>query len=158
MKIFTDYYGNTVRLSFSENSFSKNPQHVFVICRHNGKWVLTKHKKRGLEFPGGKREAGETLVEAAKREVFEETGGVVEEVTFIGQYEVSGENDSFVKNIYFAEIKYFEKRPYYYETFGPVLVDSPLTPDELTKEYSFIMKDDVVQECMKRLKMEGLVK
>ena len=34
--------------------------------------LLTKHKIRGIEFPGGKREAG-NHVQACDRELFEET-------------------------------------------------------------------------------------
>ena len=47
---------------------------MFVICRFYQQWLLTKHKIRGWEFPGGKKEEGETLEEAAIREVEEETG------------------------------------------------------------------------------------
>ena len=40
-----------------------------VICRFFDQWLLTRHKERGWEFPGGKREPGETLEVAAFREV-----------------------------------------------------------------------------------------
>lgn len=46
-----------------------------IVAKHNGKIVLCKHKKRNTwELPGGHREAGETIIEAAKRELYEETG------------------------------------------------------------------------------------
>jgi len=47
-----------------------------VICAsYGGKWVLSKHKKRDTwETQGGHIEAGETPLEAAKRELFEESG------------------------------------------------------------------------------------
>ena len=48
-----------------------------VIAKHDGKWVLCKHKKREtLEFPGGHRETGEAIAETATRELMEETGAV----------------------------------------------------------------------------------
>ena len=61
-------------------------------CRFQGQWVLTRNRKRGLEFPGGKREQGETIEEAAVREVYEETGGIVCGLKFLGQYKVYDEN------------------------------------------------------------------
>lgn len=47
-----------------------------VICSfYQGKWILSKHKKRTTwETQGGHIEAGETPTEAAKRELFEESG------------------------------------------------------------------------------------
>lgn len=47
-----------------------------VICSfYKGKWILSKHKKRTTwETQGGHIEEGETPLEAAKRELFEESG------------------------------------------------------------------------------------
>lgn len=47
-----------------------------VICaNYKGKWILSRHKKRDTwETQGGHIEAGETPPEAAKRELFEESG------------------------------------------------------------------------------------
>lgn len=46
-----------------------------IISQSNGKWVFCKHKERDTyEVPGGHREAGENILETAKRELQEETG------------------------------------------------------------------------------------
>ena len=47
-----------------------------VICsNYKGKWILSRHKKRDTwETQGGHIEEGETPLEAAKRELFEESG------------------------------------------------------------------------------------
>ncbi len=47
-----------------------------VICSYyQGKWILSEHKKRSTwETQGGHIEAGETPLECAKRELFEESG------------------------------------------------------------------------------------
>lgn len=41
-----------------------------IISQSNGKWVFCKHKERDTyEAPGGHREAGEDIIETAKREL-----------------------------------------------------------------------------------------
>ena len=47
-----------------------------VICSHyRGKWILSRHKKRDTwETQGGHIEPGETPLEAARRELYEESG------------------------------------------------------------------------------------
>ena len=49
-------------------------RHVLVVLKYKDKWLLTQHSNRGIEFPGGKAEEGETIEEAAIRETIEETG------------------------------------------------------------------------------------
>ncbi len=157
MKIFTffDYYHNEVKLAFEKNPFSDSPRHVWVICRFQGQWLLTRHPRRGLEFPGGKVEKGETPEEAAVREVWEETGGIAEIVKQVGQYRVKGRAETVVKNIYFADVQSMETKKDYMETLGPVLLRKlPREPDD---NYSFIMKDDVLPKTLHYLKKQKLL-
>src|SRR5699024_4012090 len=146
--IFKDYYRNEVKLSFQKEPYSKTPKHVWVICKYKNKWLLTKHRSRGLEFPGGKVEDGETPEEAAVREVMEETGGVVQELDYIAQSFVAGKNDSVIKNVYYATIDPLVKQPTYYETHGPVLLDAIPENVRNKKRFSFMMKDDVLSHCL----------
>lgn len=149
MKVFKDKHGNTVTFSYEKNQFPIPPEHVLVLCRYQGKWLFTKHKKRGLEFPGGKVEKGETIEEAAKREVWEETGGVVDQLHYIGEYEVRGSGELFVKAVFFSEISSIEKRENYFETEGPVLYEeNSLLEDRFQAKFSFIMQDEVIKESL----------
>jgi len=146
--IFTDFYHNKVQLSFEKEPFSKTPKHVWVISRYKDKWLLTNHRTRGLEFPGGKVEPGETAEQAAIREVMEETGGVVEELHYIAQYYVDGKSDTIIKNVYFANIVSLESQDTYYETLGPKLLTHIPKNIKKNNHYSFMMKDGVLTHCL----------
>ncbi|CAJ0833592.1 4993_t:CDS:2 [Entrophospora sp. SA101] len=57
-----------------------------VIQNKNNEYLLVYNKKyQHWQFPGGKLEPGENAVEAAKREIFEETNLVVEDLEKIGK-------------------------------------------------------------------------
>ena len=158
MKEFYDLYGNKVSLSFSKNQFQEEAKHVLVICQYRDGWLLTNHKKRGLEFPGGKQEAGETLVEAARREVYEETGAILGDIIRIGEYKVSSQNEVFLKAVFWGMITRMDRMNSYFETNGPVFVKGDLLKDRFGDDYSFIMKDQVIEECMKQIeKLRGEV-
>lgn len=152
VEVFKDYYHNTVKFVIGKQAFSNEPKHVFVITRYDNKWLLTKHKDRGLEFPGGKIELGETAEQAAIREVKEETGGEVEEIKFIGQYFVAGKSDEIIKNVYFAQVSQLYEQEHYFETEGPVLVEELPNNIKVNKNYSFIMKDNVLTFSLKEIK------
>ena len=63
---------------------------VVCVSNYNGKWVYSKNRKRkGWEIPGGHIEKGETWEEAAKRELYEETGAIDVEITPICLYKIS---------------------------------------------------------------------
>src|SRR5690606_9944935 len=115
-------------------------------------WLLTEHRSRGLEFPGGKVEEGETAEEAAIREVMEETGGVVKKLYYIAQYFVTGRSGTIIKNVYYAPIETLKEQPTYYETNGPVLLNE--IPENIKEKnrFSFMMKDDVLSRCLRHVK------
>ncbi|WP_181349495.1 RNA deprotection pyrophosphohydrolase [Thalassobacillus sp. CUG 92003] len=156
MKTFYDYYHNQVKLSFDSHPFSEYPKHVWVICRFGKQWLLTKHKDRGLEFPGGKVEDGETPDEAAVREVMEETGGEVSELTYIGQYFVEGRGGTIIKNIYFARASTLYARQHYFETNGPMLLDALPSNIKKDRRYSFMMKDGVLPFSLRQIDVMNL--
>jgi 8-oxo-dGTP diphosphatase len=149
VKNFIDRLGKKVELSFSSNAFGQEAKHVLVICKYLDDWLLTMHSVRGLEFPGGKVEPRESLKEAAMREVYEETGATLEDLTQIAEYRVADEKNTFVKAVFWGKIKSVHKMNSYFETKGPVLIKGDLLDLRFGEEFSFIMKDDVVAECIK---------
>lgn len=151
MYIFKDYYNNKVHLSFDDHPFSKDPKHVWVITKYRSNWLLTEHKERGREFPGGKVENGETADAAAIREVKEETGGIVDELEYIGQYLVNGKSDNVIKNVYFATVSKLNPQQTYFETNGPILINELPANIKNHPSFSFMMKDDVLYYCLKKI-------
>ncbi|GEB75762.1 RNA deprotection pyrophosphohydrolase [Sporolactobacillus inulinus] len=151
---FPDFYGNKVTLALLAEPFSKDPRHVWVVCRFNHQWLLTRHSKRGLEFPGGKVESGEQPEAAARREVFEETGAHVAKLFFIGQYQVEWQAERIIKNIYFAEIDRMEFKKDYLETDGPKLIRSFPNSIKDEKQFSFIMKDRVFIDALNAVRQK----
>lgn len=84
-----------------------------IIARHNGKWILCKHKNRTtLEIPGGHREPGEDIDFTARRELWEETGATDFELSPVCVYSVTAPDNFDGKEtfgmLYFAEVKAFE--------------------------------------------------
>ncbi|MGG0719748.1 RNA deprotection pyrophosphohydrolase [Robertmurraya massiliosenegalensis] len=149
MEAFKDFHGANVRLAFNRGSFSQEPKHVLVICRYDEHWLLTKHPKRGLEFPGGKVEPGESIEEAAKREVFEETGARLNSLQFIGEYEVEDGGEAFVKAIFYGQVRTLEEMSHFHETEGPALIQENLLEERFSDVYSFIMKDFVIEKSLR---------
>lgn len=50
---------------------------AFAVVRDGGHWLMLRHRRHGRvhwEIPGGHVDAGESLEDAARREVLEETG------------------------------------------------------------------------------------
>jgi len=152
MKVFFDKRGNKVELSLTTNAFQQSVKHVLVICQYKGAWFLTNHKVRGLEFPGGKVEEGESLKEAACREVYEETGAILDEIVQIAEYRVTEENETFVKAVFWGKINEVSDSANYHETNGPVEVLGDILQLRFGNEYSFIMKDEVISVCIQYIK------
>ncbi|MFC3418465.1 NUDIX domain-containing protein [Salinicoccus hispanicus] len=132
---FKDHKNRTVTLELG----SDGPlDHVLGICRMDGKYLLTDHRLRGIEFPGGKIEAGESAEEALRREVFEETGASLAEVAYIGAYTVH-DAKPFVKGVFFAEVKDLFFICEYSETHGPVTFN---TLEEIPEDQRSFLLDD----------------
>ena len=101
-------------------------KYAVIVARRNGKWLFCRHNQRTtLECPGGHREEGETPLEAARRELYEETGAVAYELTEIGPYRVARfGGGSSCGMLYKAEITITEALPQGSEIAETIELDS----------------------------------
>ena len=137
MLTFNDINGGRVELSFGKNRFSMPARHVLVVLKYKEKWLLTRHLERGVEFPGGKAEEGESIEEAAIRETIEETGVRITNVQNFAEYVVRN-NITFCKAVFTGSVVEIDENPTLYETKGATW----MTSEELDAcdELSFHMK------------------
>jgi 8-oxo-dGTP diphosphatase len=86
---------------------------VVIIGKHQDDWVLSRHRERDTwEFAGGHREIGESLDEAANRELYEETGAKDFSLIPISIYSVTREKqeESFGQ-LYLSIVDRFDPLP-----------------------------------------------
>lgn len=66
-----------MKCSRYEPGFLWDYKYVVVFARYRDKWIFCRHRERTTwECPGGHIEPGESPMDAAKRELFEETGSL----------------------------------------------------------------------------------
>lgn len=93
----------------------KNPyKYVVVLSFYRGKILLSRHKMRTTwETQGGHIEAGESAADAARRELYEESGAAVYEIVPVFDYWAMEESDgsSASGQVFFANIHKFDPLP-----------------------------------------------
>ncbi len=87
-------------------------RYAVIVARKDGQWLLTRHKQRStLEFPGGHIEPEETPEEAARRELYEETGATDFDLHFVSRYTVQKKDQTDGGYLFFAEVRVLGKMP-----------------------------------------------
>ena len=116
---------------------------VVCVCKYKDKYLFSFNKKRnGWEIPGGHIEDGETWEEAAKREMYEETGATKVKITPVCVYKISTYG-----LLCYCEILELGQLPDEYEMNQIMLLDT--LPDNLTYPDSFKVYFNTVKEKMK---------
>lgn len=94
----------------SEPGTRGNYKYVVVMSFYDGKILLSRHQKRETwETQGGHIEPGETPLDAARRELYEESGAIDFELNPVCDYWIEGEETSSVA--FCATIRKLEKMP-----------------------------------------------
>lgn len=102
-----------------------------IVSQYQGKWVLCQHKQHTTwEVPGGHIEPGETPEEAARRELYEESGAKEYDLHEIGVYGVKQDEQEDFGMLYFAQIHSFDTLPRDFEMKRVELFDT--LPENMT--------------------------
>lgn len=147
---FYDKSGQFISLTFDDKHFLPGAQHVLIwaYAEQGGDGiVLTRHKKRGWEIPGGKVEPGETPEAAAHRELFEETGTEIDKLEWVAQYviDAGSEKEKIVKNIYTGVVQRWQELPVGFETLERASFSLSLMPFQ--KGMSPFIQDNIFPLC-----------
>lgn len=141
-----------VEVNFYDAIDDKQLKFAVIITKTNGKWVFCKHRERDTyEVPGGHREAGEDILETAKRELYEETGAIDYDIMPICIYSVKGntrngeklEDESFGM-LYFADVRAFEGELH-------SEIEKVIISDTLVENWTYpLIQPKLIEEAKKR--------
>ena len=85
---------------------------VVIICRYQDKWLYCRCEgSDAFGNAGGHIEVGETPINAAKRELYEETGALEYDITPVFDYSVQNHNEYSTGQVFLAHIHELGKLP-----------------------------------------------
>lgn len=101
-----------IQVRFGEKAADDRLKFAVIASVSEGKWVFCRHEGRTTwEVPGGHREPGESIQQAARRELWEETGAKVYTLEPVCVYTVDDGEKVTHGMLYFAQIERFGPLP-----------------------------------------------
>lgn len=95
-----------LKVCFHQAIEDEKTKFAVIAARYKNQWIYCRHRERNtFEIPGGHREVGETIIETAKRELYEETGAIDFELEEITVYSVVNDNIETFGMLFFTEVK-----------------------------------------------------
>lgn len=105
-------------------------EYAVIISRYQNQWVFCRHKQRTTyEIPGGHREKGESILDAAKRELKEETGALEFKLRTLCDYSVQSKGKINYGRVFVADITLLGELPD--SEIGEVMISTKL-PEKWT--------------------------
>ena len=111
-------------------------RYTVMFIRYGGQWLFVRHKERDTwECAGGHIEEGESPIECARRESYEEAGVMESTITELFDYWAHSTTGNASGRVFLVEAKTLAEIPAEHEMAERTLVDMP--PDKLTYELIF---------------------